>query len=129
MVDIEKQIKHWLTGADEDWNVAQELARSGHNRHCLFLAHLALEKVFKAAVCKNTGRLAPPIHNLVRLFERSGIQLEKHQIDLLAEVNQFNIEGRYPELSLPPATVAETDEYLNRIREVFSCLKKQFFIR
>jgi len=126
MVDIEKQIEHWLAGADEDWLVARELAGSGHNRHCLFLAHLTLEKIFKAAVCRHTGQLAPPIHNLVRLFERSGIELEKQQVELLAEVNQFNIEGRYPELSLPAVTATETSEYLNRIEEVLSCLKKQF---
>ncbi|MDP2862416.1 MAG: hypothetical protein Q8N95_06455 [Desulfobacterales bacterium] len=42
--------------------------------------------------------VAPRLHNLVRLAELSGIIFEQKQIDLLAEMNPFNIEGRYPEV-------------------------------
>ena len=52
MVDIDKQISYWKESADEDWAVAQQLLGSGRTRHGLFFAHLTLEKMLKALVCK-----------------------------------------------------------------------------
>jgi hypothetical protein len=40
MIDIGKQIQHWRSGADEDWDVAQELIGHDKIRHGLFLASL-----------------------------------------------------------------------------------------
>ena len=37
MVDIGKQIQHWRSGADEDWDVAKELIGHDKIRHGLFL--------------------------------------------------------------------------------------------
>ncbi len=51
-VDIEKQIAHWKRGALEDWEVAVELVDKDRYRHGLFFAHLALEKILKAHVCR-----------------------------------------------------------------------------
>lgn len=122
MIDIQKQIIHWRRGAEEDWQVAQELIRNGRIRHGLFFAHLSLEKMLKANVCKATSELAPPIHNLVRLSEKAGLPLTEGQLDLLAEANEFNIEGRYPEMVLPPPSLAEAAVYLDRIDEVLQWL-------
>ena len=66
MIDINKQIKHWRTGAAEDWVVACSLIEQGRILHGLFFAHLALEKTLKAHVCQTSNGLAPPIHNLLR---------------------------------------------------------------
>lgn len=96
MIDIDKQIVHWRDGAKEDIEVARELVARGRNRHGLFLAHLALEKVLKAHVCRHTRDLAPRIHSLVRLAELASIKPNKEQLDTLAEMNAFNLEGRYP---------------------------------
>lgn len=126
MVDIKKQINHWRDGATEDWEVAQELIERNKIRHGLFIAHLALEKMLKAHVCVKTGELAPRIHNLVRLAEIGGLSLLDSQIDLLADVNEFNIEGRYPELLMPPPTRAEANDYMARIAEVLQCLNSLF---
>lgn len=70
--------------------------------------------------------MAPRIHNLVRLAEIAGLKLSEEQIDLLADVNEFNIEGRYPEMLMPPPTRAEADDYMARIAEVLQCLNNQF---
>jgi HEPN domain-containing protein len=126
MIDIGKQIQHWRNGADEDLVVAQELISHGKIRHALFIAHLALEKTLKAHVCRNTGELAPRIHNLVRLTEVAGLKLTEEQIDLLADVNEFNIEGRYPEMLMPPPSQAEAVTYMERIAEVLQCLNSLF---
>jgi hypothetical protein len=52
--------------------------------------------------------------------------LTSQQMDLLAEVNSFNIEGRYPELLLPRPTTAKAEDYLKRIGELLECLKTLF---
>ncbi len=126
MVDMVKQIRYWRNGAEEDWAVARELIERDKIRHGLFIAHLCLEKTLKALVCRNTGELAPRIHNLVRLSEAAGLKLSEAQIDLLAEVNEFNIEGRYPEMLLPPPTSKEADSYISRIDEVLQWLNSLF---
>lgn len=126
MIDIGKQIMHWRNSAVEDWSVAQDLVSRGKIRHGLFFAHLTLEKTIKAHVCKATGELASKIHNLVRLSQIAGLTLSEDQIDLLAEVSEFNIEGRYPEMLLPPPSREEADGYMIRIDEVLQCLNNLF---
>ena len=126
MLDIKKQIKHWRSGAVEDWEVARSLVAQGRLRHGLFFAHLTLEKVLKAHVCRAERILAPPIHNLVRLADKAGLSLDSDQRNLLAEVNSFNIEGRYPELFLPLPSRHEADNYIEKIGELLECLNKMF---
>jgi HEPN domain-containing protein len=122
MVDIDKQISYWKANADEDWAVAQQLLESGRIRHCLFFAHLALEKMLKGLVCKNTGDLAPRIHNLNRLIGLSGVAASSEQLDILAEMNAFHIEGRYPETLTKPPTIEEAVRYMKRAEEVLRWL-------
>lgn len=106
--------------------MAQELIERDKIRHGLFFAHLALEKTLKANVCRATGELAPKTHNLVRLAEKAGLELSEEQIDLLADANEFNTEGRYPEMLMPAPTRMEADQYMARIAEVLRCLNSLF---
>ena len=126
MINIDKQIKHWCAGAAEDWAVACDLVEQGRIRHGLFFAHLALEKNLKAHVCRANNDIAPPIHNLLRLAEKGSLSFDLEQRNLLAEVNSFNIEGRYPELFLPLPSRSEADDYLNKIGEMLTCLNNLF---
>ncbi len=123
MVDILKQIAIWKAGAGEDIEVARELIANRRIRHALFFAHLSLEKMLKAHVCKHTEDLAPRIHNLVRLAEVADLNLQPDQLDVLAEMNAFHIEGRYPESLTPVPTLKEAKRYLSRAEEVFQWLK------
>lgn len=122
MVDIDKQISYWKENADEDWAVAWQLLESGRIRHGLFFAHLALEKMLKALVCKHTKDLSPRIHNLNRLLSLTGIEASSERSDVLAEMNAFHIEGRYPESLTKPPTKEETARYMKRAEEVFRWL-------
>jgi HEPN domain-containing protein len=125
MIDIGKQIEHWRTGAVEDWEVAQELQAAGKIRHGLFFAHLAVEKLLKALVCRATDDLAPPTHNLVRLAAMTNLALTREQINLLAEVNSFNIAGRYPDTALLLPSPGEAAEYMLGIGGLLSWLTRQ----
>jgi HEPN domain-containing protein len=122
MVDIEKQIAFWRSSAKEDWDVASHLVENERTRHGLFFAHLALEKILKAIVCKHSQDLAPKLHNLSRLSELAGINLDSEKIEVLAEMNAFHIEGRYPESLTKPPAKAEALNYMTRAEEVFQWL-------
>jgi HEPN domain-containing protein len=126
MIDINKHILHWRAGSSEDWEVACSLVKQERVRHGLFFAHLSLGKILKAHVCRATRELSPPIHNLLRLAECAGLSLQQEQRDLLAEVNSFNIEGRYPEMLLPLPTQFEAEAYLQKIRELLQCFQRMF---
>jgi len=54
VIDIEKHVEYWRSGAREDWAVATELVDRGRVRHGLFIGHLALEKALKVLVCRHT---------------------------------------------------------------------------
>jgi HEPN domain-containing protein len=125
MIDISKQIEFWRAGSREDFVVAQELIGRGRIRHGLFFLHLSLEKAIKAHVCRTTGDLAPRIHNLVRLTELAGMQLSQERFDTLAEMNAFNIEGRYPDLSSPSPTSTEAQNYLIQAEGILKWLNSR----
>ena len=125
MLDIEKQVAYWCDGAAEDWQVAQDLIGRKQTRHGLFFVHLALEKLLKAHVCRHTQDLAPRIHNLIRLAELAGLTPSETQIDTLADINAFNLEGRYPDALIPIPSPGRAQEYLHRAEEVYQWLMKQ----
>jgi len=125
MVDIEKQVGYWRQGSAEDWEVAVKLVKDGRSRHGLFFAHLALEKMLKALICRRTQDVPPRIHNLTRLSELAGLKLDTQQADVLADMNQFNLEGRYPESYTPQLSPEEAMEYITRSQEVLTWLTQQ----
>lgn len=125
MIDVEKQVAYWRNSAREDWEVAQELVENGRVRHGLFFAHLALEKALKAHICRQTRDLPPRIHNLVRLAQLSTLALSEDQLEVLADMNAFSIEGRYPDLLSPPPDLVEAQGYLARAGKVLEWLMNQ----
>jgi HEPN domain-containing protein len=125
MVDIAKQIVFWRDSANEDWAVARQLVDSGRIRHGLFFAHLSLEKTLKAHICKHSQDLAPRIHNLSRLSKMTGITFETKHADILAEMNAFHIEGRYPESLTTAPTKDEALLYVTKAEKVYQWLMNQ----
>ena len=91
----------------------------------MFFAHLSLEKLIKVRICRHTQDIAPRIHNLVKLAETAELSLTQRQIDTLAEMNVFNIEGRYPDSLISPLTHTEAHDYLLRSEEVYQWLIRQ----
>lgn len=125
MVDIQEQIKYWQNGAIEDWQAGDQLVAGNKIRHGLFFAHLSLEKILKAHVCKITEKIAPKIHNLVRLAETAGLKLPDDKIDFLAEMGEFNLEGRYPVPFLPKISEKEAKEYIRKTKEALEWFSRQ----
>ena len=111
---------------DEDWAVAQDLlvARIVFGTPCS-LRTWRWKKRLKAHVCRQTNDLAPRMHNLIRLAEIGDVRPSQDYEDVLAEMNAFNLEGRYPDMLMPPPSPAEARDYLTRAEEVLQWLLSQ----
>jgi len=128
MSDLEKQTEYWVTGSDEDWEVAYGLIERGQYRHGLFFIHLSLEKVLKALVCQITQDFPPRIHRLVRLAEIAQICMDSRRRDILAHMNLYQLEGRYPSKVKPPVTKELAHKMVKDCEEVRIWLKGQLSI-
>ena len=125
---MEKQVSYWLAQSDNDLPVAESMLETGHYTWSLFIGHLVLEKMFKAIYVKEHQKIAPRIHDLVKLAKSTSIKLSDEQLIFLSEVSDFNMEGRYPDeknqFALKCNKAFATD-YLRRIKEMRTWLKKQ----
>jgi HEPN domain-containing protein len=91
-------IDYWVRGSTEDLEGAREIIhQTSRYASGLFFLHLALEKALKALYCKKMSTHAPYSHNLLGLTEKIGITLTDSDIQILAEINEFNLEARYPD--------------------------------
>jgi HEPN domain-containing protein len=121
-LDVEKQIAYWRNGALSTWDDALYLISDKRIMLGLFAVHLALEKAVKAHVVRKTGKLPPKIHNLIRLSELASLDLGVEHRKVLAEINEFNIEGRYSDMLPPPITLEDASFYLKRAKGTFEWL-------
>jgi len=124
-MDVQKQIDFWRISSDEDFSAAESLLEKGHLRHCLFFAHLAIEKMLKAHVTRQTNDVPPRIHNLVRLAEIAGFKLELEQENFLREFGVYQLEGRYPDSEQISLDLDTVREEISRAREMLKWLKTQ----
>ncbi len=81
-----------------DLAAPESLLEKGHLRHCLFFAHLALEKMLKAHVVRATRDDPPRIHNLVRLAQLAGLKPTGEQERFLRRFDLYQWEGRHPDV-------------------------------
>ena len=124
-MDVQKQIDYWVTSSDEDFAAAKSLLEKGHLRHCLFFAHLAVEKMLKAYVTRQTEDVPPRIHDLLRLAEIAGLKLDPEQARFLREFDVYQLEGRYPDAEQIWVDLAAAREEISRTVEILKWLKKQ----
>lgn len=126
-MDVEKEVVYWRDGALKDLQFANRLIAREEEEilYCFFFLHLALEKTFKAHVVKQTKKLPPQIHNLLVLAELGNVKLSQEQVDFCGKINLYNIEARYPNLSIPSPTLQKAKEYFEQTKELMEWLTKQ----
>ena len=103
------------------------MLQTGRYIYVIFMCHLAIEKLFKAIVQEDTGKLPHKTHDLIYLLQITKINLPEHLLEFVGKVNNASIVTRYPEdlskiISAYPEGVAK--EYLNFTYEVITCLKQ-----
>jgi HEPN domain-containing protein len=128
MLSIKNQIKYWQESAAESYGVMLVLKKGGKYPECLFFGHLVLEKILKAFVVLQTKQDAPKIHNLARLVELSGLELDKDTKEYLLVANSFNIRARYDDYKksfYKVCTKEYTENNLEKITKIYNDLCQQ----
>ena len=128
MFDVEKQVSYWKEVAADDWRVANKLIAGKETLQALFFAHLTIEKILKAHVCRRTQNYAPMIHNLLSLAQRASIVLSPERAKLLAELTTYNIRGRYPDMRgghIEKPTLQYAKSVLTQTKEMYEWLMSQ----
>jgi len=125
MKNLEGEIKYWLTSAEHDLKTAESLFKSKHYDWCLFLAHLVIEKTFKAFYVRDNKAFPPKIHKLDFLASKTKLELNPEIVDFLKEVNEFNLEARYPDYKFSFYKLCNrefTSKYFEKIKELHKWL-------
>ena len=120
--DIEKTVSYWSEGAEYDLGVADAMYQTKKYPYALFMGHLALEKLLKAIVVKNTQKHASITHSLPYLAEKSAILIPKPILVKLREFMEFHFEARYPreqKAFYAKCTRSYTAEKLDEIKGAF----------
>ncbi|MBU1110603.1 HEPN domain-containing protein [Patescibacteria group bacterium] len=124
---IRKAVNYWLKSAKRDQEAANDLLKLKHYHWCLFMWHLVIEKVLKAIIAaRNNEHL--PIHDLVQLSKRAGLELSQDKIEMLAEATSFNLEARYDSYKrdfYKKATKEYTKKWAGRLDSLYQWLLKQ----
>jgi len=124
-----EHIKYWRDSSQHDLESAESVFDSQRYDWCLFVGHLALEKIVKAIFVDRNEDTAPPkIHNLVRLAELAKIELNDEQKFILDQINDFNLQTRYPDYKLEfykRCDVEYAKTYLGKIKEFYIWFNSQ----
>lgn len=125
----DEHVAYWLESAKHDLDTAESLLVADKYDWCLFIGHLVLEKVLKAIfVFNKENKIPPKTHNLVKLAELSLVKLTNDQKIFLDEVNDFNLEARYPDYKMEfynRCTKDYASEYFDKIKEFYKWLKSR----
>jgi HEPN domain-containing protein len=121
-------IKYWIDSSDRDYLTAENLIKSKSFTWALFIAHIATEKLLKAYYIKNVGSDFPLTHDLYRIAEKSDLDLNDEQKDLLDITTTFNIKARYDDYKqefYKKCTKEFAIEYLEKIKEFREWIKRK----
>ena len=126
MMTKKQYIYYWVDTAQNDWIAVESLFDTKNYMHCLFWAHLVLEKLAKAHWVKtHEDNIPPKVHNVVWLLEESNIDLGEETMNFLKKFNAFQLSGRYPDYTNSIYIMCTKDftyNQLEKVREVRQCL-------
>lgn len=130
MEEKKKVSQFWLENANEDWDFALDVWKSGKQLHnALFFGQMTLEKTLKALHYHKQDNHPLLIHDLVILAEMAGLTSDNERIDDLKTITGFNIAARYAEYKQKIRKVASreyVDLWMNKISEIRDYLLSQF---
>ncbi|WP_373496323.1 HEPN domain-containing protein [Aquiflexum sp.] len=125
-IDKEKLIRYWMDTSDDDFETMLAMFNSGRFSWSLFIGHLSIEKLLKAYYVKNKSDYPPFIHNLLRLAEKSDLDLTDDTKKQLLAITAFNINTRYDDYKMSfkkQCTLEFTSEWIQIIKELRQWMK------
>ena len=129
MLTKDDHILYWKQTAADSWDSAEYLLNGKRFPEALFMYCLAIEKWLKAKwVMDNVGNYPPRIHDLHSIFAETELQLDADNLDFMATINRWNLEGRYPDYRFTLKKIA-TESYMQqqvaKLNYLKECLLKQ----
>ena len=127
-MDKKEIIKYWIRSSDNDYGAMEYLFKGKNYPWSLFVGHIVVEKLLKAYYVKNVDMSTPYIHDLLRIAEKSKLNLSEEQKDFLDTLTSFNIKARYDDYKLrfcKMCTKKFASAHIVRIREFRVWIKKQ----
>ncbi len=119
-------IAHWKETSEDDLLSANALYDAGRYTYCSFTCHLSIEKILKAhwVKCKEDN-FPPRTHNLIQLLSHIQVEVEENDVDFMQEMNDWNIEGRYPDYQrffYQLCTQSYVEKKLQKTKNLHQCL-------
>ena len=127
-IDIERIINYWIESAEKDYKTMNDLYETKNYSWSLFMGHLVIEKLLKALFVKKIGEYPPLIHDLRRICEKSGVELDMTQQIVLDSISRFNINARYDDYKQSfylLCTEIFTKEWIENIKNCRLWIKEQ----
>jgi len=125
----EQYIDYWIDTSHNDWVTVEAMFAAERYLHCLFWAHLVLEKLAKALWVKTHEENIPPkVHNIVWLLEEAQVEIAPEDKIFLEVFNRFQLSTRYPDYLHRIDRICTRDltiEYLDKVKEIRLCLLKK----
>ena len=127
-IDHEKIITHWINTSDEDFSTMNSLFQLKTYHWALFMGHISTEKLLKAYYVKVKHKHSPPIHNLLRIAEKSELLVTEEYADWLDTISLFNINARYDDFKrefYKQCSEEFTRLWIERIKELREWIKQR----
>jgi HEPN domain-containing protein len=125
----QEHIAYWKETSEDDLLSANALYEAGRYTFTLFACHFSIEKLLKAFWVKdNIDDFPPRTHNLIHLLSQTQLELEEDDIILMRQMNNWNIEGRYPDYQrffYQLCTQSYVEEKLQKTKNLYQCLVQQ----
>lgn len=126
-IDVNKIVRHWIETSDDDFKTMLSLFDAKSYHWSLFLGHIVIERLLKSLYVKKFGKHAPFTHNLYRLAELTGIEMNHEYADWLDELTSFNLHARYDDYKKEFYTLCTreyTVDWIERIKRIRIWIKK-----
>ena len=72
-------INFWIESSNEDYQTMLNLLLSEDYSWSLFMGHIVIEKLIKALYVKRRSETPPFIHDLLRLYKKTGVEIDNDQ--------------------------------------------------
>jgi HEPN domain-containing protein len=115
---------YWSKSSKKDFESAQEIVHNTKRySSALFFMHLSVEKSLKALFVKKHSEPAPYSHNLLSIAAKCELKLTPAIEKTLLEINEFNLESRYPDEKFSLEKKATKRFALNQLSKTEEILK------
>jgi len=121
--NIKKRVRIWIKKADEDFDTAKFMLKSGRYNYVPFLCQQAIEKKIKAVIEQSAE--PPYTHNILRLCGIIKYPFDKKEEVVLQRLGFLYIHSRYPEFEDFNVTKKEVVEIEQVIEEMLCRLDQK----